>query len=196
MKVILYKDLFDLAKITTSARDVTIDEGTILLLLDICVQKIYQKFELLVRDDIHFTVTDQVSYKLPEDCIKVLSFKDKEGVELEVNGKSSYIRYTSNLSVDLLFPESGKEVYIVYLASPPAMSCEDESVAFSIQYLEPFMTYLNYILHRMIGFKDLESLRIIKQDWLDSVDELETQGLMANPFRSNHDENFSLNRFR
>jgi len=196
MRQIRFNQLMDIAKITTAVSDVNVSDGSLELLLDICINKVYQKFELLIKDDIHIPVTEQVTYKLPEDCIRVVSFKDQHGNELNVNTEDAYIRYNANLTVDLLYTkEQDIQVYITYIATPPPMSCESEDIVFSIQYLEPFMTYLNFLVHRMVGFKDLEQLRIYKQEWTESIADIQAQGLDKTPFRSNHDIVFTERRF-
>jgi len=192
---IRYNDLRTYTEQTTTSAGVTLKDGNVDLILNLAIYKVYEKCRLLQKYDFTFTQDGaKLNYELPEDCITPISFTDKVGKSIKYNVKDSKIKYTGNLTIEILFTSLDMpEVHMTYLAAPPKFC--DTDIVFSQQYLEFFMTYLNYLLHRMVGFKNIETLSISKNEWKEALADLRLEGLNYVE-RTNHDDLLIDNGFK
>lgn len=198
-----YKDLLLLAKSATAFNHVFDKDDTIFnnqylqIIVQLAVDKVYEVFSLSLREGVINVpnVAEYIELDVPEDCIFINRFFDENGVTIKHNSNNSYIRYTGNMKIEIDYEDAPilETIYYTYRATYDGHD-DMERFPFTEQYLEPFMTYVNYILNRTVAFTGEPYLEVFKKDYLESINDVKSKDLNYRP-NADHNVFFRDNGF-
>lgn len=191
--MVQFAELVGLAEAHTSVKQLTLRPDQLETLVRLAINKVYLTFRLHLKHHQLIVSSNVIEYSLPSDAIKVIRFSDSSDTTITPNTKNSPILYTANNYLEIDSDVLQDEVFITYVATYTGE--QDTDIVFSEQYIEPFSTYLNFIAHRMTGFKDASHYRQHKTEWEESIIELKENGLSYD-LHSDHDDLFTTKGFR
>jgi len=172
-----YNELRDYAELTTNVKGITIKDGNVDTLLRVCINRIYEEFELYAKYDYIVDMeANRIFYTLPDDFIRPVRFFDEKGNTLNYNDENNgFIFYDGGQRLEIRNKDYPLDRLFIHYIAYPEPFC-DAMTVFSFKYLETFSTYLNFLLHRMVGFKDLNTLSISKNEYLYEKKRIEDNG--------------------
>lgn len=175
--IVKYNELRELAELTTNAKGVSIKDGNIDTLIKLCINRVYEEFELYKKYDyIIESEYDKIYYDLPEDFIRPVKFFGQDGTRYTYNDENGgFIFYDGSQTLEVRFTDFPTDAIHIHYVAYPEVFCDDMPV-FSYKYLETFSTYMNFVLHRMVGFKDLNTLGISKSEYEYEKQRIEDKG--------------------
>ena len=200
--MVKYSDLAAIAAISTSSSHVKLIEDPVktALLIRLSVNKVYEVFKLRKAEFklTSATATTVIHDALPDDLIRVLYFfVEGKSEALDYNCADCPVRYTGNttIEVDHSLIIGNKPIVVTYVGEYLKHNVPDSKV-FTEQYLECFMTYFNYLIHRMVGFTDSEVLDGYRKDYERAVQDVKDNGLSATTYHERSTKEFNDSGFK
>ena len=174
------KDIIKLAKIRLQNIRLSSDEEAMILLINMGVNELYNRFNLSIKSETITTSSDLALYELRNDDVQlILSVFDKFGTELRQSDVLDGVEYDYKIvnyrSFLLRRPFTGY-LYAVYKASPVVLKDLEDAIDLPDIMMNVLLTYVAYMGHNTINKDDQHEMINQFQAFTQMCQDLELQG--------------------
>ena len=174
------KDIIKLVKIRLQNIRLSSDEEAMILLINMGVNELYNRFNLSIKSETITTSSDLALYELRNDDVQlILSVFNKFGTELRQSDVLDGVEYDYKIvnykSFLLRRPFTGY-LYAVYKASPVVLKDLEDAIDLPDIMMNVLLTYVAYMGHNTINKDDQHEMINQFQAFTQMCQDLELQG--------------------